>query len=167
MRPVAVIVGPPGSGKTTVGSLLAQALGVSFRDTDTDIVARAGKPIPDIFVDEGEERFRELEREAVAAALSEHDGVLALGGGAVLAASTREMLAGHTVVYLTVDLGSAVSRVGLDQGRPLLAVNPRATLRFLMEQRKPLYEEVATHTVDTSGRTPDEVIPEILSLIKS
>ena len=166
MKPRAVIVGPPGSGKTTVGTLLAQALGVSFRDTDTDIVERAGKPIPDIFVDDGEEHFRALEREAVSAALSGHDGVLALGGGAVLAEPTRRLLAGHTVVYLTVDLSNAVSRVGLDQGRPLLAVNPRATLRFLMEQRKPLYEQVATHTVDTSGRTPEEVIDEISSLVK-
>lgn len=166
MKPRAVIVGPPGSGKTTVGTLLAQALGVSFRDTDNDIVERAGKPIPDIFVDDGEEHFRALEREAVAAALSGHDGVLALGGGAVLAESNRDLLAGHTVVYLTVDLSSAVTRVGLDHGRPLLAVNPRATLRFLMEQRKPLYEQVATHTVDTGGRTPEEVIDEIMSLVK-
>jgi shikimate kinase len=167
MKPRAVIVGPPGSGKTTVGNLLAQALGVSFRDTDTDIVERAGKPIPEIFVDDGEEHFRALEREAVAAALSDHDGVLALGGGAVLAESTRELLAGHTVVYLTVDLSNAVTRVGLDHGRPLLAMNPRATLRFLMEQRKPLYEQVATHTVDTSGRAPEDVIDEIVSLVKS
>ena len=166
MRPLAVIVGPPGSGKTTVGTLLAQALGVSFRDTDTDIVERAGKPIPDIFVDDGEEHFRALEREAVVEALSGHDGVLALGGGAVLSEATRELLAGHTVVYLTVDLANAVARVGLDHGRPLLAVNPRATLRFLMEQRKPLYEQVATHTIDTSGRTPEEVIAEIVSLVK-
>jgi len=166
MKPRAVIVGPPGSGKTTVGTLLAQTLGVSFRDTDTDIVERAGKPIPDIFVDDGEEHFRALEREAVSAALSGHDGVLALGGGAVLAESTRQLLAGHTVVYLTVDLSNAVTRVGLDHGRPLLAVNPRATLRFLMEQRKPLYEQVATHTVDTSGRTPQEVIDEIVSVLK-
>ena len=166
MKPRAVIVGPPGSGKTAVGTLLAQTLGVSFRDTDTDIVERAGKPIPDIFVDDGEEHFRALEREAVSAALSGHDGVLALGGGAVLAESTRQLLAGHTVVYLTVDLSNAVTRVGLDHGRPLLAVNPRATLRFLMEQRKPLYEQVATHTVDTSGRTPEEVIDEIVSVLK-
>jgi shikimate kinase len=167
MRPLAVIVGPPGSGKTTVGSLLAQAFGLSFRDTDADIARRAGKTIPDIFVEDGEEHFRALERDAVARALSEHDGVLALGGGAVLSEATRELLAGHTVIYLTVDLSGAVARVGLDHGRPLLAVNPRATLRFLMEQRKPLYEQVASYTVDTSGRTPEEVIDEIVSFLKS
>lgn len=166
MRPVAVVVGPPGSGKTTVGTLLAQEFGVTFRDSDADIAAAAGKPIPDIFVDEGEEHFRALERQAVATALSEHDGVLALGGGAVLAEQTRALLAAHTVVYLTVELGDAVARVGLDHGRPLLAINPRATLRHLMEQRRPLYEQVATHTVGTSGRTPQEVVLEIVSLIK-
>lgn len=166
MRPVAVIIGPPGSGKSTVGPLLAQALGVPFRDTDADIVAAAGKPISDIFVEDGEEHFRELERYAVAKALAEHDGVLALGGGSVLAAATRDLLAGQTVVYLGVDLGNAVARVGLDRGRPLLAINPRATLRHLMEQRRPLYEQVATHTVDTSGRTPEDVVAEIVSLVK-
>lgn len=166
MRPRAVIVGPPGSGKSTVGSLLADHWGVSFRDTDDDIVEAAGKPIPDIFVDDGEEHFRSLERYAVGKALSGHDGVLALGGGAILAGETRQLLGGHTVIFLAVELGEAVSRVGLDHGRPLLAVNPRATLRYLMEQRRPLYEEVATHTVDTTGRPPQDVVAEIISLVK-
>src|SRR5689334_10153999 len=141
MKPVAVIVGSPGAGKTTVGTLLATELGVSFRDTDADVASVAGKSIPEIFVDDGEDHFRALERNAIAQALSDHDGVLALGGGSVLAAETRELLKEHTVVYLTVDLGEAVHRVGLDTNRPLLMVNPRATLRFLLEQRRPLYEE--------------------------
>lgn len=165
MKPRAVIVGPPGSGKSTVGALLADKLGVSFRDTDADIVVMAGKPIPEIFVDDGEERFRAFERAAVAEALSGHDGVLALGGGAILATETRELLTGHTVVFLTVDLGEAVKRVGIDHGRPLLAINPRATLRHLLAQRRPYYEEVATHTVDTTDRTPAAVATEILSLL--
>ncbi len=165
MKPVAVIVGAPGAGKTTIGTLLATELGVSFRDTDADIAAAAGKSIPDIFVEDGEEHFRALERDAIATALSDHDGVLALGGGSVLAAQTRELLKQHTVVYLTVDLGEAVHRVGMESNRPLLMVNPRATLRFLLEQRKPLYEEVATHTVDTTGREPAEIVAEIVKVL--
>jgi shikimate kinase len=162
VKPVAVVVGLMGAGKTTVGTLLAEALGVPFRDVDADIEAVAGKSISDIFVDDGEEQFRALERRAVAAALEEFDGVLALGGGAILAETTRAALAGHTVVYLSVELADAISRVGLGQGRPLLALNPRATLRHLLEQRRPLYDEVATLTVTTDGRTPEDITAEIL-----
>jgi shikimate kinase len=145
--------------------MLAVQTGVAFRDTDSDIVAAQGKPIQEIFVDEGEEHFRALERAAVAAALSEHDGVLALGGGAILAQETRVLLKAQTVIFLTVEVGEAVKRVGIDHGRPLLMVNPRATLRFLMEQRRPLYEEVATHIVDTSGRGPAEIVDEIVKVL--
>jgi shikimate kinase len=164
--PRAVLVGAPGSGKTTIGELLAERLGVGFRDTDGDIVAAAGKPISEIFVDDGEDHFRALERAAVATALREHDGVLSLGGGAILAEQTRELLGGHPVVFLNVGLSEAVSRVGLGSGRPLLTVNPRATLKYLMDQRRPLYESVATRTVDTDGRTPDEIADEILTFLK-
>jgi shikimate kinase len=167
MRPRCVLVGPPGAGKTTIGHLLADALGVAFRDTDEDIAASAGKPIPEIFIDDGEPTFRALERAAVARALEEFAGVLALGGGAVLADETRERLRGHTVVYLSVELSDAVSRVGLGIGRPLLTVNPRATLKFLLEQRRPLYQEVATITVVTDGRAPDEIADEVLSAVKA
>ena len=164
--PRCVIVGPPGAGKTTVGRLVADALGVSFRDTDADIEALAGKPIPEIFIDEGEAHFRTLERAAVAAALAGCPGVLALGGGAVLAEETRAALVGHTVVPLSVELSDAVKRVGLGAGRPLLAINPRATLKQLMDQRRPLYAEVATATVATDGRTPEEIAAEIAALLK-
>ncbi|MGC5032094.1 shikimate kinase [Micromonospora sp. DT229] len=165
-RPVCVLVGAPGSGKTTVGQLLAAELGVEFRDTDTDIERQAGKPIPEIFVDEGEEHFRALERAAVAAALASCEGVLALGGGAVLDEATRGALIGHRVVHLSVELTDAVKRVGLGVGRPLLAINPRATLKYLLDQRRPLYAEVATETVVTDGRTPAEIAAEILPLLK-
>lgn len=164
-RPRVVLVGPPGAGKTTIGERLATALGLPFRDTDADIVAVAGKPIPEIFIDDGEDAFRALERAAVAEALATFDGVLALGGGAVLAPSTRELLGGHTVVYLSVELTDAVARVGLGAGRPLLTLNPRATLKYLLDQRRPLYAEVATITVATDGRDPDDITAEILAAL--
>lgn len=164
-NPVCVLVGVMGAGKSTVGELLAQRLGVSFHDVDMAIEAVAGKPIPEIFIDEGEDHFRALERQAVARALTSMDGVVALGGGAILAAETRAALAGHTVIYLSVELPDAIRRVGLGQGRPLLAVNPRATLRHLLDQRRPLYEEVATHIVPTDGRTPAEVVEEITAIL--
>jgi shikimate kinase len=154
-----------GAGKSTVGGLLAEALGVPFRDVDADIEAAAGKPISDIFVDEGEAHFRALETAAVKDALATFGGVLALGGGAILAEENRAALAGHTVVYLSVELTDAIARVGLGQGRPLLAINPRATLRHLLEQRRPLYESVASAVVPTDGRTPEEVAAEVLKVI--
>jgi shikimate kinase len=165
MAPVCVLVGPPGAGKTTTGQALAALLGVAFADTDEHIERAAGKPIPDIFVDDGEPAFRAMERAAVAIALGDHEGVLALGGGAILDEQTRAALAGHTVVFLSVELGDAVKRVGLSAGRPLLTVNPRATLKYLMEQRRPHYEAAATHTVKTSGRTPAELAEEIAALL--
>jgi shikimate kinase len=167
MAPVCVLVGAPGAGKTSTGTALAALLGVEFRDTDADIERAAGKPIPEIFVDDGEEHFRALERDAVAAALRTYDGVVALGGGAVLAEATRAALAGHTVVYLSVELPDAAKRVGLGAGRPLLAINPRATLKYLLEQRRPLYREVATLTVVTDGRTPEDVAAEIAGALNA
>ncbi|SCL33773.1 shikimate kinase [Micromonospora nigra] len=164
-RPVCVLVGAPGSGKTTVGQAVAATLGVEFRDTDADIERLAGKPIPEIFVDEGEEHFRTLERAAVAAALASCPGVLALGGGAVLAEDNRAVLIGHRVVHLSVELPDAVKRIGLGAGRPLLAINPRATLKHLLDQRRPLYAEVATATVVTDGRTTEEVAAEVVTLL--
>ncbi|GAA2874449.1 shikimate kinase [Actinoplanes cyaneus] len=165
MAPAAVLVGVMGAGKSTVGAAVAQALGVPFADTDTIIEQRAGKPIPEIFVDEGEAAFRIMEREVVTEMLADFDGVLALGGGAILDDSTRKLLAGHTVVYLSVELSDALKRVGLGAGRPLLAINPRATLKYLLEQRRPLYLEVATHTVVTDGRELAEIAPEVVALL--
>ncbi len=164
--PVCVLVGPPGSGKSSVGWRLAQLLGVHFRDTDADVEEAAGKPIPDIFLDDGEDHFRVLEQRAVSTALHTFDGVLALGGGAVLAEQTRAALAGHTVVFLSVELADAVKRVGMGHGRPLLAINPRATLRHHLEQRRPLYEQVATTTVATDGRSPDDIAAELARMLR-
>jgi shikimate kinase len=163
--PVCVLVGPPGAGKSTVGALVADVLGVPFVDADDLISERAGRSIPEIFVDDGEDAFRAMERAAVADGLATPDVVLALGGGAVLAAATRELLSGRPVVYLSVELGEAVRRVGLGAGRPLLTLNPRATLKYLLDQRRPLYRQVAAVTVATDGLSAEEVAARVLAAL--
>ena len=165
MAPAAVVVGAPGAGKTTVGGALASLLGVPFADADALIEDAAGKPIPEIFFDEGEDEFRRLETLVIGHALATFDGVLALGGGAVLKDENRAALSGHTVIYLSAEFATAVKRIGLGAGRPLLSVNPRATLKHLMDQRRPLYSEVATHTVATDDGAPEEIAAEIAKLI--
>jgi shikimate kinase len=150
-----------GAGKTTVAQLLAGLWGVGVRDTDHDVEATAGKTVAEIFVDDGEEEFRALEKVAVARALADHDGVLALGGGAVLAPDTRELLAGHDVVFLRVGLAEAVKRVGLGASRPLLLGNVRGRIKALLDERTPIYEAVARFSVDTDDRTPQDVAAEI------
>ncbi|MGG8409669.1 shikimate kinase [Streptomyces sp. 12297] len=164
--PRVVLVGPMGSGKSTVGALLAERLAAPYRDTDADIVAAEGREISEIFVDDGEPYFRALEREAVARALAEHTGVLALGGGAVLDEGTRSLLAGLPVVYLSMDVEEAVRRVGLGAARPLLAINPRRQWRELMDARRPLYTEVARVVVATDDRTPEEVAQAVLDALE-
>ncbi|MFJ5262764.1 shikimate kinase [Streptomyces sp. NPDC088387] len=164
--PLVVLVGPMGVGKTTVGELLAERLGTAFRDSDADIVAAQGREIADIFVDEGEAAFRAIEKQAVRTAVTEHTGILALGGGAVLDAGTRALLAGHQVVYLAMDVEEAVKRTGLNTARPLLAVNPRKQWRELMDARRHLYEEVARCVVATDDRTPEEVAQEVLNVLE-
>jgi shikimate kinase len=161
--PAAVLVGPMGVGKTTVGELIAARLGTTCRDTDADIVAAQGRSIADIFVEDGEAHFRALEADAVRAALAEHEGVLALGGGAILDEDTRKLLAGLPVAFLDMGVAEAVKRVGLDTARPLLAVNPRQKWRELMDARRPLYTEVARAVVSTEGRTPEEVAEVVLA----
>ncbi len=163
ISPVVVVVGPPGAGKTTVAELLAARLGVEVRDTDQDVEAAEGESIQDIFVSRGEAAFRALEAAAVAEALRTHSGVLALGGGAVVDPGTRALLADHTVVHLDVGLAQAAARVGMNSGRPLLLGNVRGRLKQLMDQRRPLYEEVATVTIDTNDLTPEQVVDRILA----
>jgi shikimate kinase len=165
MAPRLVLVGPPGSGKTTVGRLVATRLDLPFRDTDADVESASGKTIAAIFVDDGEAVFREREREAVRIALTEHQGVLAVGGGSVLDEGTRAALRDQTVVRLKVGLPDAARRVGLNRDRPLLLGNVRAQLGALLAARDPLYAEVATAEVVTDGRTPEDIADDVLALV--
>ena len=164
--PRVVLVGPMGAGKSTVAGLLAQRWGTTVRDTDQDIEAAEGRQISEIFVDDGEEHFRALERAAVADALAGHPGVLALGGGAVLDPGTRAALAGQTVAFLNVGLSDAVKRVGLGVGRPLLLGNVRSRIKALLDERLPIYREVATVHVETDGRSPEDVAAEVAEAVE-
>ena len=165
MTPRVVLIGPPGAGKSTVARKLAEQLGTTSRDTDDDVEAATGSTISDIFVLEGEERFRELERAAVLQALAEHDGVLALGGGAVLDAGVRRVLQEHRVIYLSVSIKAAAPRIGFNRDRPLLLANPRAQWVSLLEARRALYEEVAGSTVETDEKSVHQVVAEILAMV--
>lgn len=161
-----VLVGPPGAGKSTVGAVLARQLGRALRDTDSDVESAEGRSIADIFIEDGEPRFRALEEQAVVTALGEHDGVLALGGGAILSAATRRSLADVPVVFLDVSLAKAMPRVGLSGARPLLVESPRARWRILMEERRPLYEEVADLRLDTDEHTPEQLAAILVAAVE-
>ncbi|WP_353507863.1 shikimate kinase [Intrasporangium sp.] len=166
-RPLVVLVGPPGSGKTTVGRALSARLGAPLHDTDAAIEAGAGKSISDIFVDDGEPAFRDLERAEVARVLAEETGVVALGGGAVMDPQTEAALAGQVVVFLDVAIADASKRIGFDRSRPLLTVNPRASWVAMMNARRATYERVATHRVDTAGREPADIAEQIAGLLEA
>jgi shikimate kinase len=161
-----VLVGAPGSGKSTVGAILAERLEAPFLDVDSLIVERVGKPVAEIFTDDGEAVFRALE-EQLTAEMLDRPGVLALGGGAVLSPRTRGALRGRRVVWLRVGLPAAVKRIGLDTARPLLLGNVRGRLLALLNERAPLYAEVATEVVDTDERSPAEVAEQIVGAGRS
>ncbi len=165
MAPIVVLIGAPGAGKSTIGRIVADRLDVDFRDTDADVEVMAGKSIPDIFVLDGEPAFREFERTAVARALSEHAGVLALGGGAILAPETRAALDEYLVVWLKVGAQNAASRVGVSGPRPVIVGNPHSTLVKLLADRTPLYESVASVIVETDFKDPDVIAHEVLDAI--
>ena len=164
-RPVAVLIGPPGLGKTTIAEAVARRRGLLVRDTDADVETTTGRRVADIFFEDGESTFRELEHAAVLTALTEHPGILAIGGGAVLDPRTQEALRGHTVIFLDVRIADAAKRIGFNRDRPLLLGNPRAQWTQMMDNRRPVYLEVATVRVDTVGRTVDEVTDQVLAVL--
>ena len=169
--PALVLIGPPGVGKSTVAAAVAERLGADLRDTDADVEVALGKSISDVFVEDGEEAFRAAEAAAVDAAL-QHDGaVVCLGGGAVMTAAVDEGVSaaaarGARVVMLDVGIADAAKRIGFNQSRPLLAVNPRASWLAMMSERRPTYERLATDVVDTAGRSVEDVVAEVLAILR-
>lgn len=162
--PAAILIGPMGSGKSTVGAVLADRLGVPLLDTDAEVERRCAMSIPDLFARHGEDYFRDVEHDVVVGAVRAHRGVVSLGGGAVLRADTQTVLRGLRVVFLDVTLDAAARRAGFDEGRPLLSgADPRRTWERLMEERRPVYEDLAALRLDVSSLSPDQAAGEILS----
>ena len=165
-----VLVGPPSAGKTSVGLLLAAELGVPFADTDDLVAAAAGKPVGDIFIEDGEQVFRELERGAVARgldAVGPEGGVLALGSGAVLDPDVRRMLAGQVIVYLEAGFATVAKRIGMDRPRVVIPGNPRGRLRAMLEERRPVYAELASVTAVTDDMAPEEVAADLAKRLRA
>jgi shikimate kinase len=160
---VVVLIGPPGVGKSSAGALLARRLGMPFCDTDAAVEKLAGKPVGDVFVEDGEQVFRELERAAVAQCLDSAGGVVALGSGAVLDADVRRQIsaADGTIVFLDASFTTVAKRVGLDRPRVVIPGNPRGMLRRMLEERQPVYESLATVTVPADELTPGELADQI------
>ena len=169
-RPAAVLIGPPGAGKSAIGPLLAERLGTSFHDTDAEIEATAGQLVSDIFIEQGEQVFRELERAAAARALREQaevGGVVALGSGALLDSGLHPLLDGLPVVYLATDFGTIARRLGLDRPRVVVPGNPRGQLRAMLEERRPVYADLATLQVSTDDLAPEEVAADLAKRLRS
>ncbi len=160
-RPLVILTGPPAAGKTVVGELLSQRLGAAFTDTDADVAAVAGKPVGDIFTDDGEAAFRELESAAAQRALATPGAVVALGSGAVLDPGVQQLLAGQAVVYLEAGFPAIARRLGLDRPRVVIPGNPRGRLRSMLEERRPVYERLASLTVPADDLAPEEIADDI------
>ena len=167
MTPRVVLIGPPGAGKTSIGRALAKSLKVDFADTDTLIEVDQGKSVSQIFIDEGEAYFRNIEERICLEALKNKAGVLSLGGGAVLTPTVAEGLrkAGTKVIFLDVSLAVAAPRIGFNRDRPLLLSNPRQKWQSLMDARRPVYESLATTKIEVEDRSVKNIVDEILSKI--
>lgn len=167
MSPSAVLIGAPGAGKSVIGRALAERLNVDFRDTDDDIAVLAGKPVADVFIDDGEDAVRALEATALEAAISECRGVVAIGSGIPMHEEQRAQLEGLPVVWLEVTLSDAAQRLGLNGPRPAFMGNVRGQLMALLTERSPVYAALATVRVRTAGRTLPEIVDEIATALES
>jgi shikimate kinase len=165
--PQVILIGPPGAGKSSVGKALGQRLSMNFADTDSLIEEQSGLRVSEIFLDKGEPFFRELEREIVLRELTNFDGVLALGGGAVMNPDVESALRQSLdpICFLDVSLSSAAPRIGFNRDRPLLVGNPRAKWQELMNVRRPIYESLATLTVSTDSGTPSQIAQEVADIL--
>jgi shikimate kinase len=167
MAPRIILIGPMGSGKTTIGRSLAQKLSLEFRDTDSVIEQREQKTVSQIFIEDGEDAFRAIEKEVLKEELQGTDTVLALGGGAPISAEAQSALQASDshVVYLDISLANVAPRIGFNRDRPLLLNNPRGQWQTLMEARRPIYESVADTVVDVNKRSQSEIVAQILEVL--
>jgi shikimate kinase len=158
-----VLIGAPGSGKSTVGAALAKVLVLDFIDTDLLIEEREGKAITDIFVVDGEPHFRSVELETLKHALTLNDVVISLGGGAPISDQAQQLinLSESTVVFLDVSLATAAPRVGFNRDRPLLLGNPRAQWQALSDKRRPIYEALADVSIKVDDMSVEAITSEI------
>ena len=167
MPPRIILIGPMGSGKSTIGSLLAEKLNLPFRDTDVVVEKESGKSVSEIFLEDGEDKFRALEKIALRAELLTDNTVLALGGGAPISIDAQSALLAiaSPVIYLDISLSSVADRIGFNRDRPLLLQNPRAQWESLMQERRPIYESVADYIVDVNGKSREDIVDEVLAVI--
>lgn len=168
MAPRVILIGPMGSGKTTIGQLVASKLGIAFRDTDHVIEERAGKSVSDIFLEDGEDEFRILEKKVLRDELLSDDTVLALGGGAPISVDAQSALRAiaSPVVYLDISLATVAPRIGFNRDRPLLLHNPRGQWQTLMEARRPIYESIADSVIDVNEKSESEIVTLVLEVLK-
>ena len=164
-----VLIGPPGAGKSTIGKALAKEIATEFIDSDSEIERITGKKISDIFVEEGEAVFRKTEVEVVTALLDGFEGVIALGGGAPINTQIQEALTGvdYPVIFIDVSISQAANRIGFNKDRPLLLINPRQQWMNLMSERRPIYEKLASQTVNSDSQKPHEVAQLISEKLKA
>jgi shikimate kinase len=168
MAPRVILIGPMGSGKTTIGQLLAAQWNIPFRDTDHVIEEMSGKSVSDIFLEDGEDEFRILEKKVLRQELLSDETVLALGGGAPISIDAQSALRAiaSPVIYLDISLATVAPRIGFNRDRPLLLHNPRGQWQTLMEARRPIYEAIADTIIDVNDKSESEIVSQILEVVK-